>query len=142
MTERTTILVPVRYPLTDKSAQTLAIAGRLANENAPADLRVLHINLYQTGDKTQTKELTDAISATLEDVDASVTTRHGFLVEEVICEEAHQIDADIVVVGANQDTLLRKVLNRLLGNSPDIGSYLRENTDNNIEVKEVYSKPY
>lgn len=93
MTKLTTILVPIRNPLTDQSARTLAVAGRLAHDNAPADLRVLHVNLLQTGDNTQTADLTRAISSTLDGVEASVTTRQGFLVEEVILEESIQIDA-------------------------------------------------
>lgn len=134
---RTTILVPIRYPLTDESAQTLAAAGRLAQQHAPTDLWVLHVNLYQFDDKTQTEELTRAISSTLDDVDASVSTRRGFLVEEVILKEATQINADVVVVGANQRTRLRRLLSRVLGNEPDVGSFLQENAPDGVEVVEV-----
>lgn len=137
MTEPTTILVPIRYPLTDQSARTLAAAGRLAHDHAPAELGVLHVNLYQTGDDTQTKELTRAISSTLDGVDASVITRRGFLVEEVILEEARSIRADIVVVGTNQQATWRRLLRRLLGNDPAVGSFLREHTTDTTEIMEV-----
>ncbi|WP_336022823.1 universal stress protein [Halobellus salinisoli] len=137
MADLTTILVPIRYPLTDQSAQTLAAAGRLAHNHKPADLRVLHVNLYQTGDNTQTRELTQAISSTLDGVEASVTTRQGFLVEEVILEEATQIDTDIIVVGANQQATWQKLLSRLLQNGPAVGTFLRENTTAGTEVLEV-----
>lgn len=137
MTERTTILVPIRYPLTDQSAQTLAAAGRLAHDHVPADLRVLHVNLYQTGDKTQTTELTQAISSTLDGVEASVTTRRGFLVEEVILEEATQIEANIVVVGAKQQVTWRRLLGRLLQNDPNVCSFLRDHTTNDTDIMEV-----
>jgi nucleotide-binding universal stress UspA family protein len=137
MTDRTTILVPIRYPLTDPSAQTLAAAGRLAHDHAPADLRVLHVNLYQTGDKTQSTELTRAISSTLDGVEASVTTRQGFLVEEVILEEATQIDADIVVVGANQQPTWRRFLRRLFQNDPEVSTFLHDHTTDDIDILEV-----
>lgn len=137
MTDPTMILVPIRYPLTDQSARTLAAAGRLANDHAPADLRVLHVNLYQTGDKTQTAELTRSISSTLDGVEASVTTRQGFLVEEVILEEATQIDADIVVVGANQQPTWRRLLRRLLQNDPEVSSFLRDHTTAKTAIMEV-----
>jgi K+-sensing histidine kinase KdpD len=137
MPDQTTILVPIRYPLTDNSARTLAAAGRLAHDHAPAELRVLHVNLFQNEDNTQTEELTRAISSTLEGVEASVTTRRGFLVEEVILEEATQIDADIVVIGANQRAIWRRFLSRLLQNDPEVGSFLRENTTDEIEIIEV-----
>lgn len=137
MSDLTTILVPIRYPLRDESARTLAAAGRLAHDNAPADLRALHVNLYQTGDATQTEELTRSISSTLDGVEASVTTRRGFLVEEVIREEATQIGADFVVVGSSQHPWWRNLLRRLAGNDPAIASYLRENLTDKIEIMEV-----
>ncbi|WP_435075668.1 universal stress protein [Halorubrum sp. HHNYT27] len=137
MTNLTTILVPIRYPLTDQSARTLATAGRLAHDYAPADLRVLHVNLYQTGDKTQTAEITRSISSTLDGVEASVTTRQGFLVEEVILEEATQINADIIVVGANQQPTWRRLLRRLLQNDPEISSFLHDHTATDTEIMEV-----
>jgi nucleotide-binding universal stress UspA family protein len=139
MTESTTILVPIRYPLTDQSAQTLAAAGRLAHDHAPADLRLLHVNLYQIGDTTKTSELTRAISSTLDGVEASVTTRQGFLVEEEILAEATQIDADIIVVGATQQATWRRLLRRLLGTDPAVGAFLREHATNDIEIKEVHA---
>lgn len=137
MTEPTTILVPIRYPLTDQSARTLAAAGRIAHDNAPADLRVLHVNLYQNGGRIRTTDFARAISSTLDGVEASVTTRRGFLVEEVILEEATQIDADVIVVGATTQPLWRRLLRRLLQNDPDISSFLRDRVPNGIEIMEV-----
>ena len=137
MRDQTTILVPIRYPLTDQGARTLAAAGRMAHEHAPADLRVLHVNLLQNGSNTQTAELTQAISSTLDDVEALVSTRQGFLVEEIILEEATQIDANVIVVGTNQRAVWRRVLSRLLGNGTEVGAYLRDHTPTEIEILEV-----
>lgn len=137
MTDFTTILAPIRYPLTDQSARTLAAAGRLAHDHAPADLRVLHVNLLQTGDDPQTSELTRAISSTLDGVEATVITRRGFLVEEVILEETTDIDADIVVVGANQQPSWRQLLRRLLSADPELSSVIRERTASDVDIVEV-----
>lgn len=137
MTSVTTILVPIRYPLTEQSTRTLAAAGRLAQDNAPAELRVLHVNLYHTRDSARTTELTHAISATLDGVKASVVTRRGFLVEEVILDEATDIDADFVVVGASPYANWRHYLRRVLGNGPRVGPYLREQTSDSTQVLEV-----
>lgn len=137
MSGTTTILVPIRYPLTDASSQTLGAAGRLAQDHAPAYIRVLHVNLYQNGDHTQTRELAHAISSTLDDVEASVTTRQGFLVEEVILEEALEIGADIIVTGADQRALWRKFLSRVFGTTPAISTYLSDNTPDGTEIKEI-----
>lgn len=137
MSEQTTILVPIRYPLTDQSSQTLAAAGRIAEEQTPADIRVLHVNLLQFNEDIQTTELTQAISSVLDGVDASVTTRRGFLVENVILEEAAAIDADTIVVGVNQNSRWRRALRRLLGDGPAIGAFLRDNSPGRTDVVEV-----
>ncbi|MFC6993205.1 universal stress protein [Haladaptatus sp. GCM10025707] len=139
MTTRTTILVPIRYPLTEQSTQTLAAAARLAQENASAELVVLHVNLFQTGDKTQTSEISHAIASILDGTTASVLTRRGFLVEEVILEEAAQSHADIIVVGANQRPTWRKVLSELTGNGLAVAAFLREHVNSNVEIIEVDS---
>lgn len=137
MTEQTTILAPIRYPLTDESARTLAAAGRVAHDNTPAELRVLHVNLFQTNDNTQSEDLTRAISSTLDDVDASVHTQRGFLLEEVILEEAEDINADIVMIGKSQQPVWRRFLNRILRDDPAVGSFLRERTTDDVEIVEV-----
>lgn len=137
MSENTVILVPIRYPLTDESSRTLAMAGRLAEERRPAEVRVLHVNLLQYNGDVQTVELTRAISSVLDGVEASVTTRRGFLVEEVILEEAAGAGADVIVVGTDRDTLWRRLVRRLIGNEPRIGAYLDENAPRGTDVVEV-----
>lgn len=134
---QTTILVPIRYPLTDESSNTLAAAGRLAHDRGPADLRVLHVNLLQTAGDIQTTELTRAISAVLDGVDASVSTRRGFLVEEVILEEAMEINADVIVIGAKQKATWRQLLSRVVGNEAAVGSFLRANAPKTIDIVEA-----
>lgn len=137
MPEETVILVPIRYPLTDESARTLAAAGHIAREHAPADVNVLHVNLMQYKGDTQTGELTSAISSVLDGVEASVTTRRGFLVEEVILQEANQMEADVIVVGADSNHRWRRLVRRLLGNEPAVGAYLREHAARGTDVVEV-----
>lgn len=137
MTGKTTVLVPIRYPLTDASARTLAVAGRLAGERTPADLVALHVNLFQTDECVRTGELTGAISSVLDGVDAGVVTRRGFLVEEVILEEAEGRGADLVVVGADRRSLWRRLLGRVTRDDPAVGSFLRENAADGVEVVEV-----
>lgn len=134
---QTTILVPIRYPLTDESSPTLAAAGRLARDQVPADLRVLHVNLLQNSEDIQIGELTRAISSVFDGVDTSVTTRRGFLVEEVILEEAIEIDADVIVIGANQKAMWRQLLSRVVGNDPAVGTFLRENAPRGMDVVEA-----
>lgn len=135
-TDDSTILVPIRYPIGDASARTLVEAGRLAEARSPATLVALHVNLIQYDEGYRAQELTSAISSVLEDVDAAVVTRRGFIVEEVILEEADQLGAD-VVLGANRRSRWRRLLRRLTGNDPDIGSYLRTNSAADIDVVEI-----
>lgn len=137
MSEQTTILVPIRYPLTEASSRTLTAAERLAIERAPAELRVLHVNLFQNNERTKPSEILRAISSSTDEIEATVSTRRGFMVEEVILAEARAINADVVVVGENQKAAWRRFLSRIAGNTPDIGSFLRQNIGSEIEIKEV-----
>lgn len=137
MADQTTILVPIRYPLTDHSSRTLAAAGRLASERAPATVRVLHVNLFQNSADVQTRELTRAISSVLDGVDASVIMRQGFLVEKIILEEATYSDADVIVVGTSQKATWRQLLSRVIGNDPAVSSFLHENTTDDVEIAEI-----
>lgn len=134
---RTTILVPIRYPLTDASLQTLAAAGRMAQADSPAELIVLHVNLLHRHEDVQTEEFTRAIASTLDDVDTAVRTRRGFVVEELILEEAIRTNAESVVVGASQKGRLQKFLGKLTGNDPEIGPFLTERLSDAVEVVEI-----
>ena len=82
-------------------------------------------------------ELTRAISSTLDGVEADVSTRRGFLVEEVILEEATELGADTIVVGRNQQPLLRRLVSRVFGSEPDVSSFLLANTNDSVEIVNV-----
>lgn len=129
-----TVLVPIRYPLTAHSTQTLERAGQLVDENDATQLLVLHVNLSQRGQTATTQEIRRAIDPLVGDHLVSVHVCSGFLVEEVIREEAETTHADIIVLGQNQKPPWRRLLSRLVGNDPAIATHLRDNTDAEIEV--------
>ena len=136
MGDRRTVLVPIRYPLTDDSARTLDEAGRIARAD-DAEVVVVHVDRFQHDEATETTELTRAIAAVLDDVNAAAITRRGFFVEEVLLEEAEALEADVIVVGASQTPRWRRLLRRLLGDEPAVGAYLRQRTADGVEVVEV-----
>ncbi|WP_336360157.1 hypothetical protein [Haladaptatus sp. ZSTT2] len=84
-------------------------------------------------------EISQSIVPLLDGVEATVLTRRGFLVEDVIFEEAAQTEATTVVVGANQRPTWRKLLSRLTGNEIVVADYLRERLTN-VEIVEVNSQ--
>lgn len=139
MTEQTTILVPIRYPLTAASARTLREAGRIAREREPAELLAIHVDLFQHNGDTGKRELSRAVAAVLDDVEVGVITRRGFFVEEVLLEEAQALEADVIVVGASRRARWRRLIRRLLGNDPAVGTYLRQETPDDVEVVEIDS---
>lgn len=55
----------------------------------------------------------------------------------MILEEVTQIDADIVVLGANRQAPWRRLLGRLLQNDPEVSSFLRDHTTDDIDIMEV-----
>lgn len=128
------ILVPIRYPLTAQSTQTLEHAGHLVDDYDAAQLLVLHVNLFQHGQNTTSREIRRAIGPLVNDHPVAVRVCPGFLVEEVIREEAEANHADIIVLGQNQKPVWRRLLSRLVGNEPAIATHLRTHTDAEIEV--------
>lgn len=132
--EKQIVLVPIRYPLTAQSTQTLERAGHLVDEYDATQLLVLHVNLFQHGQNTTSREIRQAINPLIGDRPVSVRVCSGFLVEDVICEEADTTRADIIVLGQNQRPSWRQFLSRLVGNDLAIETHLRDNTDAEIEV--------
>ena len=124
----TLVVVPVRYPLTAHSAATLREGVRVADER-DADLRVLHVDLFQQGGDVSRRDLKRAVERRLGSLDrARYAVRRGFLVEETILEEAVAEDADVVVIGSKQAGRWRRMVQTLLSD-PDIDAYLRDQLD-------------
>ncbi|ELY97030.1 UspA domain-containing protein [Natrialba chahannaoensis JCM 10990] len=122
------VVVPVRYPLTKHSRRTLEEAVEIAHERDAA-LTVLHVDLYQNGKKVTRIDLKSAVERAVGPVEnARYVVRTGFLVEESILDEVAAENADIVVIGSQQASRLRRLFRRLTDN-PDIDRYLRTHLD-------------
>jgi len=127
----TQVVVPVRYPLSDHSQRTLAEAIEIAKQEA-ATLTVLHVNLYQEGNRITRGKLKQAVEREFGTVEnARYAVRDGILVEESILEEAVAENADIVVIGKKQAGRWRRMVRRLV-DDPDIESFLRNELDCDI----------
>jgi len=124
----TQVVVPVRYPLSDHSRETLAEAIRIAEEKG-ATLTVLHINLYQDTTRATRSDLKRAVEEEFGPVpNARYAVRQGLLVEESILEEAATEDADVVVIGKKQAGRWREMIRGLV-DDPDIEAFLRQELD-------------
>lgn len=127
----TRVVVPVRYPLSKHSRETVNRAIDVANER-DADLTVVHINLYQGNHHATRRDLKRAVeSAVGYHPNTRYVVREGFLIEESILEEVAAEDADIVVLGRKQVGRWRAMVRRLAGD-PDIEAFLREKLDCDI----------
>ncbi len=134
----TLVVVPVRYPLTAHSRRTLDRAIEVARER-DASLTVLHVNLYQSGQKVRRTDLKNEVEETFGRLDRTrYVVRTGFLVEESILDEVAAEEADAVVVGTRQASRLRRLFQRFTDN-PDIDRYLRTHLD--CEVITVEESP-
>ncbi|WP_075936784.1 universal stress protein [Halosegnis longus] len=124
----TRVVVPVRYPLSAHSRQTLETAIDLARDH-DAELTVLHVNLYQNDGRVTRRELRRAVEQSFGSLDnARYVVRSGFLVEETILDEIVGEDADYVVIGRKQASRWRRMV-RSLVDDPDVESFLREKLD-------------
>ncbi|AFZ74902.1 universal stress protein [Natronobacterium gregoryi] len=122
------VVVPVRYPLTNRSRKTLERAIEVAEERDAA-LTVLHVDLYQNGKKVTRIDLKDAVERTAGPIEnARYVVRTGFLVEESILDEVAAEGADTVVIGDRSASRFRRVFRRLT-NNPDINDFLREHLE-------------
>ena len=124
----TLVVVPVRYPLTAHSEETLREGVRVAEER-DADLTVLHVDLYQNTGGVSRSDLKRAVERRIGRLDRSRdVVRRGFLVEETILEEIVAEDADVVVIGSKQAGRWRRMVQKLLSD-PDIDTFLRGELD-------------
>lgn len=134
LTERVTILVPVHYPVTAQSTKTLTRATALADHYTDVHIVVLHVNLVHYPTRVTRQELYQTITPIVDGHTVDVSIRRGVILEECILDEAQLRGADIIVVGHNQKAAWRRYLSRLLGNDPDLPSFLRTHTDADLEV--------
>lgn len=124
----------MRYPVNGNSRLTLERALEEAGDDG--DVVVLHVNLYQTGQKVSRGDLRREVEPHLDGKTADVyyAVRRGFMVEEAILEEAVNSDVDVVVVGKTRAGRLRRAIRRLMGNDPEIEDFLSDHFDARIEV--------
>ena len=129
-----TVLVPVRYPLSSHSKRTLARAVDIA-ENEDAELIVLHVNLFQNGRGVTRSELKRTIETEFGDPlpNTRYSVTRGFLVEETILEEVASEGADVIVMGHKQIGRWRRAFNRLR-NDPDIAAFIKNKVDCDVIV--------
>lgn len=122
------VVVPVRYPLSKHSKETLRAAVDLAAER-DADLTVLHVDLYQDAGTVTRSDLRRAVEESLGSLgDARFVVRQGFLVEQTILDEVAAEGADVVVIGRNQVSRWRRTLRKLF-DEPDVEGFLNEHLD-------------
>jgi nucleotide-binding universal stress UspA family protein len=124
----TLVVVPVRYPLSEHSRNTLAEAIDIAEQH-DADLTVLHVNLYQNDRRVSRGDLRRAVERAFGKLDrARYVVREGFLVEETILDEVAGEGADFVVIGRKQASRWRRMV-RSLVDDPDVEQFLRGELD-------------
>ena len=124
----TTVVVPVRYPLTEHSRATLQEAIRVA-EAEDALLTVLHVNLYQDNGRVTRTALKDAVESEFGYLpDTRYVVRSGLLVEETILDEIAGEEADVVVIGEKQTSRWRAMVRRLV-DDPDLATFLDDELD-------------
>jgi nucleotide-binding universal stress UspA family protein len=124
----TTVVVPVRYPLTSHSKSTLEEAIRVSEEEG-ASLTVLHVNLYQNNGRVTRTDLKSAVESVFGHVPRTrYVVRSGLLVEETILDEIISEQADVVVIGQKQTSRWREMVRRLV-DDPDLEHYLEDELD-------------
>lgn len=123
-----TVVVPVRYPLTENSKATLAEGIRVAEE-LDAALTVLHVNLYQDNGRVTRTQLKSSVEAAFGHIpNTRYVVRSGLLVEETILDEVVTEGADVVVIGQKQTNRWREMVRRIV-DDPNVESFLEDELD-------------
>lgn len=132
---QTTVLVPVRHPLSDAGVQTITRAVELADEFDDAALYILYVNLLQKNERVTPRDLKAAVEQELGPLaNASYNVANAFLLEEAILNEAAQEDADYVVIGHSLRGRLRNLIADRLDLGVDLEGVLREHLDAELIV--------
>ncbi|MFB6165541.1 MAG: universal stress protein [Haloarculaceae archaeon] len=127
----TSVVVPVRYPLTTHSKATLARAIEVAQAE-DAELTVLHVTQYHDSRRVSRADLKEAVEAAFGQLPAvRYVVRDGLLVEETILEEVVNQRADVVVIGEKQASRWRRMIRRIV-DDPDIERFLQQELDARI----------
>lgn len=130
------ILVPIRYPLTEHSRQTLQHAIVIA-EREEATLYILHIRLlHENPPPVRPKNLQRAVEGAFGPltVETFYRVRNGFLLEELLFEEAFDNAVDLIVIGQDRRQRWHQSLRQLLNIDVDIETYLQEAFHADLEV--------
>lgn len=128
-------LVPLRYPLQERSVDTLRRALELADEHENAHLYILHVNLIHENEHVEREALVRAVEREFGSLDdATYHVRDAFLLEEAILYEAVQQDADYVVIGKDTRARWRQILTHRLDLDIDLEAFLQHHLNATLVV--------
>lgn len=128
-------LVPLRYPLQERSVGTLRRALELADEHENAHLYILHVNLIHENEHVEREALVRAVEREFGSLDdATYHVRDAFLLEEAILYEAVQQDADYVVIGKDTRARWRQILTHRLDLDIDLEAFLQHHLNATLVV--------
>ncbi|MFC4552289.1 MULTISPECIES: universal stress protein [Halorussus] len=128
------VLIPVRFPLTDRNKRALERALSLIDDDPMALVTVLHLNSHPDDERVTRRDLRTVVEREYGDVRADYITRDGFLIEEAVLEEASREEITHVVISEARRRKWVDSLLELLDVSVDIESYLRANLDIELVV--------
>lgn len=132
---KTTILVPVRYPLEEQNVRTIQKAIEIAEQQDDADLSIIHVNIIHENEQVTREDLVRAIEREFGPLtNARYEVNKSFLLEETILYEAVQQKAEYVVIGTDRRARWRRILSYLLGRNVYLERFLREHLNANLVV--------
>ncbi|MFC6835774.1 hypothetical protein [Halomarina ordinaria] len=129
------VLVPVRYPLTDRDRRALDRAADLAADPASTVL-VFHMNPVHLGTRVTRDDLREAVGERLADVNADYAVRSGARIEDTLSEAVERYGVDVVVLTRHPRRPLAGALLERLDLDVDVVEHLREHVPVDLVVVE------
>lgn len=128
------ILIPVRYPLTDRNERAIRRGLALAEREPNSELLVFHMNELHKGERIDRSQLRESVEWTFGSVNATYVVRDGFLYEEAIVEAAVRYGVDIVLLSRQRKLRWQWMIEEILDLDVDLERFLRDRLGITIEL--------
>lgn len=128
------VLIPVRYPLTDRNRSAINKGRELLADALDPELLLLHINRLQKGEHVTRSDLRTAIEAEFGALPATYLVRDAFLYEEAVLNEALNHDVDHIVLSERRYSAWQQLVRETLDIDVDLETFLDAQLETTIHI--------
>ncbi|MFC6864401.1 universal stress protein [Halomicroarcula sp. GCM10025817] len=129
-----TVLIPVRYPLTDRNKRAIEKGLELVADESDPELLIVYVNRLYKDDRIPRSTLRETVEAEFGTIPAHYVVRDGFLYEEAVLDEAIRQQVDHIVLSERRRAAWQQLLREAFDFEVDLESFLSKQLDVEIHV--------